>query len=123
MRVAGNVNNNDHEERAGDLPYTQYEFEGDWKGYGRLDRGGWSPWPVRGETVKLSSFGTFTVREKSQRIGRNPKTGVEVPIFAHRAVVFRASAIMKQKIQNTAKSNAPAETTEILRAIAADPVF
>ena len=78
---------------------------------------------VRGETVKLSSFGTFTVREKSQRRGRNPKTGVEVSIFAHRAVVFRASAIMKQKIQNTAKSNAPAETTEILRAIAADPVF
>jgi integration host factor subunit alpha len=78
---------------------------------------------VRGETVKLSSFGTFTVREKSQRIGRNPKTGVEVPIFAHRAVIFRASAIMKQKIQNTAKSDAPTETTEILRAIAADPVF
>jgi hypothetical protein len=37
---------------------------------------------VRGETVKLSSFATFQVRDKNERIGRNPKTGEEVPIFA-----------------------------------------
>ena len=51
-----------------------------------------------GETVKLSSFGAFTVRQKSKRIGRNPKTGAEVPISARRVVVFKASAIMKQQI-------------------------
>ena len=53
---------------------------------------------ARGETVKLSSFGTFTVRKKGQRMGRNPKTGVDVPISPRRAVVFKASAIMKQRI-------------------------
>ena len=53
---------------------------------------------ARGETVKLSSFGTFTVRLKGKRMGRNPKTGVEVPISPRRVVVFKASAIMKQKI-------------------------
>jgi integration host factor subunit alpha len=53
---------------------------------------------AKGETVKLSSFGTFTVRQKGQRIGRNPKTGAEVPISARRVVVFKASAIMKQQI-------------------------
>src|ERR1700722_7165410 len=63
---------------------------------------------ARCETVKLSSFGSFTVREKSQRIGRNPKTGVEVPIFPRRVAVFKASAIMKRKIQNN-KSDAPDE--------------
>ncbi|MDX6456910.1 MAG: integration host factor subunit alpha [Acidobacteriaceae bacterium] len=50
---------------------------------------------ARGETVKLSSFGTFTVRKKGQRMGRNPKTGVDVPISPGRVVVFKASAIMK----------------------------
>src|SRR3979490_1405708 len=53
---------------------------------------------ARGETVKLSSFGTFTVRKKGQRMGRNPKTGVDVPISPRRVVVFKASAIMKQRI-------------------------
>ena len=53
---------------------------------------------TKGETVKLSSFGTFTVRQKGQRIGRNPKTGTEVPITPRRVVVFKASAIMKQQI-------------------------
>lgn len=53
---------------------------------------------ARGETVKLSSFGTWTVRQKGERIGRNPKTGVEVPITPRRVVVFKASAVMKQKI-------------------------
>jgi integration host factor subunit alpha len=53
---------------------------------------------ARGETVKLSSFGTFTVRQKGKRMGRNPKTGVGVPISPRRVIVFKASAIMKQRI-------------------------
>jgi len=48
--------------------------------------------------VKLSSFGTFIVRQKKQRIGRNPKTGTEVPISPRRVVVFKPSAILKQQI-------------------------
>jgi integration host factor subunit alpha len=55
---------------------------------------------ARGETVKLSSFGNFTVRQKGKRMGRNPKTGVEVPISPRRVVVFKASAIMKQRIND-----------------------
>jgi integration host factor subunit alpha len=53
---------------------------------------------ARGETVKLSSFGTFTVRQRGKRVGRNPKTGIDVPISPRRVVVFKASAIMKQHI-------------------------
>jgi integration host factor subunit alpha len=53
---------------------------------------------ARGETVKLSSFGTLTVRKKGERIGRNPKTGAEVPITPRRVVVFKGSAIMKQRL-------------------------
>jgi integration host factor subunit alpha len=53
---------------------------------------------ARGEAVKLSSFGTFTVRNKGERMGRNPKTGVDVPISSRRVVVFKASAVMKQRI-------------------------
>ena len=53
---------------------------------------------ARGEVVKLSSFGTFTVRKKSKRMGRNPKTGVAAPIPQRRVVIFKASAIMKQRI-------------------------
>jgi integration host factor subunit alpha len=52
----------------------------------------------RGETVKLSSFGSFVVRKKGQRIGRNPKTGKEVPISPRRVMVFKPSAILKQRI-------------------------
>lgn len=52
----------------------------------------------RGEGVKLSSFGSFGVRDKGQRIGRNPKTGEEVPITPRRVLVFRASNIMKTRI-------------------------
>jgi integration host factor subunit alpha len=78
---------------------------------------------ARSETVKLSSFGSFTMREKGQRIGRNPKTGVEAPIFPRRVAVFKASAIMKQKIQDKTKSNAPNEATVPgLRTIATEPV-
>jgi len=54
----------------------------------------------RGETVKLSSFGSFVVRKKGQRVGRNPKTGTEVPISPRRVMVFKPSAILKQRINN-----------------------
>ena len=50
----------------------------------------------RGENVKLSGFGTFEVRKKGKRIGRNPKTGVEAPIPPRRVMVFRASPILRQ---------------------------
>src|SRR5471032_890125 len=50
----------------------------------------------KGETVKLSSFGSFKVRKKGQRIGRNPKTGTEVPIYPRRVMLFKASVILKQ---------------------------
>jgi integration host factor subunit alpha len=49
----------------------------------------------RGDTVKLSSFGTFSVRQKSKRMGRNPKTGTEVPIAPRRVLVFRPSHVLK----------------------------
>ncbi|TCT11480.1 integration host factor subunit alpha [Tepidamorphus gemmatus] len=58
----------------------------------------------RGETVKLSSFGSFVVREKGQRIGRNPKTGEEVPIAPRRVLVFKPSAVLKQRINEGAAS-------------------
>jgi len=54
----------------------------------------------KGETVKLSSFGSFMVRKKGQRIGRNPKTGTEVPISPRRVMVFKPSAILKQRIKS-----------------------
>lgn len=53
---------------------------------------------AHGETVKLSSFGTFAVRQKSQRMGRNPKTGDEVPIAPRRVLVFRPSHVLKAVI-------------------------
>jgi integration host factor subunit alpha len=53
---------------------------------------------VAGETVKISSFGTFSVRDKGPRIGRNPKTGEEVPIEPRRVLVFRPSHILKDRM-------------------------
>ncbi len=53
---------------------------------------------ARGESVKVSSFGSFTVRDKGQRVGRNPKTGQEVPILPRRVLVFRASNVLKSLI-------------------------
>ncbi len=53
---------------------------------------------VSGQSVKLSSFGTFSVRSKNERIGRNPKTGKEVPIAPRRVLTFRASQLMKERI-------------------------
>ena len=52
----------------------------------------------QGEPVKLSSFGSFGIRQKGERIGRNPKTGKEVPITPRRVLVFRPSNIMKDRI-------------------------
>jgi len=53
---------------------------------------------VRGESVKISSFGSFSVRQKSGRIGRNPKTGDEVPIEPRRVLVFRPSHVLKERV-------------------------
>ena len=53
---------------------------------------------AQGETVMLSSFGSFVVRDKGQRIGRNPKTGIEVPIEPRRVMVFKPSNILKARI-------------------------
>lgn len=53
---------------------------------------------VRGETVKISSFGTFSVRDKAARVGRNPKTGQEVPISPRRVLTFRPSHLMKDRV-------------------------
>jgi len=53
---------------------------------------------ARGDTVKISSFGSFQVRSKGGRVGRNPKTGEEVPIQPRRVLVFRASHVLKDKI-------------------------
>ena len=55
---------------------------------------------ARGEGVKLSSFGSFGIRQKGQRIGRNPKTGQEVPITPRRVLIFRPSNIMKERIND-----------------------
>ena len=63
----------------------------------------------RGDTVKLSSFGSFGIRNKGQRIGRNPKTGQEVPITPRRVLVFRASNIMKQRINEALSRRKAAE--------------
>src|SRR3954470_21550761 len=51
-----------------------------------------------GETVKLSSFGSFAVRDKGERVGRNPKTGIEVPIEPRRVMVFKPSNVLKARI-------------------------
>ena len=55
-----------------------------------------------GESVKISGFGTFSVRQKGRRIGRNPKTGVEVPILPRRVLVFRPSQVLKAQINGQA---------------------
>ena len=60
---------------------------------------------VEGNHVKLSSFGTFTVRDKGGRIGRNPKTGEEVPITPRRVLVFRPSHVLRQKVDSSLSGN------------------
>ena len=59
---------------------------------------------VRGEQVKLSSFGTFSVRDKNARVGRNPKTGQEAPIPPRRVLTFRPSHLMKERVAEGNKS-------------------
>ena len=54
---------------------------------------------LKGEPVKISSFGSFSVRQKGQRIGRNPKTGEEVPILPRKVLVFRPSQLLKARIR------------------------
>jgi integration host factor subunit alpha len=58
---------------------------------------------AKGENVKISGFGSFLLRDKGGRIGRNPKTGVEVPIAPRRVLTFRSSQMMRAKVTNGAK--------------------
>ena len=57
---------------------------------------------IKGKNVKISSFGSFSVRQKGQRVGRNPKTGIEVPILPRKVLVFRASHVLKDRINGKA---------------------
>lgn len=61
-----------------------------------------------GEAVKISSFGSFSVRQKGQRIGRNPKTGEEVPILPRKVLVFRPSQLLKSQINESVKNGSGA---------------
>ncbi len=74
----------------------------------------------RGEMVKISSFGSFAVRQKGQRIGRNPKTGQEVPISPRRVLVFRASHALKDQINQgfavASDGEVPAASAPVARA-------
>ena len=56
---------------------------------------------AEGQNVKISGFGSFLLRDKGQRVGRNPKTGVEVPIAPRRVLTFRASQMMRDRIVET----------------------
>ena len=67
---------------------------------------------INGDDVKISSFGTFIVRQKKERIGRNPKTGEEVPITARSVVTFRASNVLKSKVNSKNKINININITE-----------
>jgi integration host factor subunit alpha len=59
---------------------------------------------IRHGSVKISSFGTFAVRQKGQRVGRNPKTGEEVPILPRRVLVFRPSQVLKTRLNRGARA-------------------
>lgn len=61
---------------------------------------------IAGESIKLSSFGTFAVRSKNERVGRNPKTGEEVPITSRRVMVFKPSNILKSRVLDDHKARA-----------------
>jgi integration host factor subunit alpha len=65
-----------------------------------------------GEVVKISSFGSFSVRQKGQRIGRNPKTGEEVPILPRRVLVFRPSQVLKGQINEALSRGNPKPSDE-----------
>lgn len=62
-----------------------------------------------GESVKISAFGTFSLRDKKLRVGRNPKTGEEVPIAPRRVVTFRASHVLKDRINDGHRTRHAAE--------------
>ena len=66
---------------------------------------------VNGKIVKISSFGSFSVRGKGGRVGRNPKTGEEVPILPRKVLVFRASQLLKGRIRQGHSTRAPAPAT------------
>jgi len=55
---------------------------------------------LRGETVKLAGFGTFSLRDKNERIGRNPKTGKVVPITSRRVIVFKPSQVLRERVDS-----------------------
>ena len=65
---------------------------------------------INGQDVKISSFGTFIVRSKKERVGRNPKTGEEVPITARQVVTFRASNVLKSEVSDLSKIDNSSET-------------
>mgnify|MGYP004716854877 CR=1 FL=1 len=67
---------------------------------------------ARGETGKLSGFGTFAVRQKGRRVGRNPKTGIEVPILPRAVLVFRPSQILRARMNGDELTN-EAETLAV----------
>jgi integration host factor subunit alpha len=67
----------------------------------------------RGEMVKISSFGSFGVRKKGKRVGRNPKTGEEVPISPRRVLVFRASHVLKDQINVSMSKSAAAKSSAV----------
>lgn len=59
----------------------------------------------KGEHVKLAGFGTFSLRDKKERIGRNPKTGEEVPITSRRVLVFKPSQVLRERVDSSLSSN------------------
>jgi integration host factor subunit alpha len=67
----------------------------------------------RGEMVKISSFGSFAVRKKGKRVGRNPKTGEEVPISPRRVLVFRASHVLKDQINVSMSKSIAAKSSAV----------
>ena len=67
---------------------------------------------TKGESVKISTFGTFSVRSKNRRIGRNPKTGEEVPILPRRVLVFRASQVLKNRVSRHQVINNPVDEND-----------
>jgi len=75
----------------------------------------------RGEMVKISSFGSFAVRQKGERIGRNPKTGQEVPISPRRVLVFRASHALKHQINDAHDDSGGRPAADVAAAARARP--
>ncbi len=61
---------------------------------------------LRGETVKLAGFGTFSLRDKKERIGRNPKTGKAVPISPRRVLTFKPSQVMRERVNSALSPDA-----------------